>query len=161
MCLDNIVTTEKELDTVEVLKAIQKAKEVKYKLSNSDKKVSLVLRGVECAALWHCKLIRRLLQIRSKWNSFIFPPAFEFLYFGHAFMWLWTFNIVSFLFTCSSQCNFNNYQIYHLSQNITFCAGLGERNGRKRQDDLMVCTENTQLTISCITSYTSREIAGV
>lgn len=53
MCLDNIVTTEKELDTVEVLKAIQKAKEVKYKLSNSDKKVSLVLRGVECAALWH------------------------------------------------------------------------------------------------------------
>uniref|UniRef100_A0A8V5G6X4 Nischarin n=1 Tax=Melopsittacus undulatus TaxID=13146 RepID=A0A8V5G6X4_MELUD len=40
VCLDNIVTTEKELDTVEVLKAIQKAKEVKYKLSNSDKKVS-------------------------------------------------------------------------------------------------------------------------
>lgn len=41
VCLDNIVTTEKELDTVEVLKAIQKSKEVKYKLSNSDKKVSL------------------------------------------------------------------------------------------------------------------------
>lgn len=41
--MDNVVTTEKELDTVEVLKAIQKAKEVKYKLSNSDKKVSLVL----------------------------------------------------------------------------------------------------------------------
>uniref|UniRef100_A0A8C5T950 Nischarin n=1 Tax=Malurus cyaneus samueli TaxID=2593467 RepID=A0A8C5T950_9PASS len=40
VCLDNIVTTEKELDTVEVLKAIQKAKEVKYKLSNSDKKIS-------------------------------------------------------------------------------------------------------------------------
>ncbi|KAM6325190.1 nischarin isoform 2-T2 [Podargus strigoides] len=40
ICLDNIVTTEKELDTVEVLKAIQKAKEVKYKLSNSDKKMS-------------------------------------------------------------------------------------------------------------------------
>ncbi|KAM9271943.1 nischarin isoform 2-T2 [Cariama cristata] len=38
VCLDNVVTTEKELDTVEVLKAIQKAKEVKYKLSNSDKK---------------------------------------------------------------------------------------------------------------------------
>lgn len=38
VCLDNIVTTEKELDTVEVLKAIQKSKEVKYKLSNSDKK---------------------------------------------------------------------------------------------------------------------------
>ncbi|XP_054072144.1 nischarin isoform X1 [Rissa tridactyla] len=40
VCLDNIGTTEKELDTVEVLKAIQKAKEVKYKLSNSDKKIS-------------------------------------------------------------------------------------------------------------------------
>lgn len=40
VCLDNISTTEKELDTVEVLKAIQKAKEVKYKLNNSDKKVS-------------------------------------------------------------------------------------------------------------------------
>ncbi|XP_010588057.2 nischarin isoform X1 [Loxodonta africana] len=39
VCLDNTVTTEKELDTVEVLKAIQKAKEVKSKLSNSDKKV--------------------------------------------------------------------------------------------------------------------------
>ncbi|XP_030314136.1 nischarin isoform X2 [Calypte anna] len=40
VCLDNTVTTEKELDTVEVLKAIQKAKEVKYKLSSSDKKIS-------------------------------------------------------------------------------------------------------------------------
>ncbi|XP_075795543.1 nischarin isoform X4 [Pelodiscus sinensis] len=40
VCLDNISTTEKELDTVEVLKAIQKAKEVKYKLNNSDKKIS-------------------------------------------------------------------------------------------------------------------------
>uniref|UniRef100_A0A8B9GFP7 Nischarin n=1 Tax=Amazona collaria TaxID=241587 RepID=A0A8B9GFP7_9PSIT len=40
VCLDNTITTEKELDTVEVLKAIQKAKEVKYKLSNSDKKIS-------------------------------------------------------------------------------------------------------------------------
>ncbi|XP_054990335.1 nischarin isoform X1 [Sorex araneus] len=34
VCLDNTVTTEKELDTVEVLKAIQKAKEVKSKLSS-------------------------------------------------------------------------------------------------------------------------------
>ncbi|KAM6256765.1 nischarin isoform 1-T1 [Porphyrio hochstetteri] len=40
VCLDNTVTTEKELDTVEVLKAIQKAKEVKHKLSSSDKKIS-------------------------------------------------------------------------------------------------------------------------
>ncbi|KAI4563712.1 nischarin isoform X3 [Ovis aries] len=40
VCLDNTVTTEKELDTVEVLKAIQKAKEVKSKLSNSERKVS-------------------------------------------------------------------------------------------------------------------------
>ncbi|XP_076985167.1 nischarin isoform X3 [Tamandua tetradactyla] len=39
VCLDNTATTEKELDTVEVLKAIQKAKEVKSKLSNLEKKV--------------------------------------------------------------------------------------------------------------------------
>ncbi|KAL7986005.1 hypothetical protein Chor_011171 [Crotalus horridus] len=39
VCLDNTTTTEKELDTVEVLKAIQKAKDVKYKMSNSDKKI--------------------------------------------------------------------------------------------------------------------------
>ncbi|XP_039723448.1 nischarin isoform X8 [Pteropus medius] len=38
VCLDNTMTTEKELDTVEVLKAIQKAKEVKSKLSNPEKK---------------------------------------------------------------------------------------------------------------------------
>ncbi|XP_063283139.1 nischarin isoform X1 [Pelobates fuscus] len=40
VCLDNTCTTEKELDTVEVLKAIQKAKETKSKLMNSDKKMS-------------------------------------------------------------------------------------------------------------------------
>ena len=39
------MTTEKELDTVEVLKAIQKAKEVKCKLSNSEKKVGLLVGG--------------------------------------------------------------------------------------------------------------------
>lgn len=32
VCLDGKVTTEKELDTVEVLKAIQKAKEVKDRM---------------------------------------------------------------------------------------------------------------------------------
>ncbi|KAF6313202.1 nischarin [Rhinolophus ferrumequinum] len=46
VCLDNTVTTEKELDTVEVLKAIQKAKEVKSKLSNPEKKVGLCVGGV-------------------------------------------------------------------------------------------------------------------
>uniref|UniRef100_A0A3B4ZQH1 Nischarin n=1 Tax=Stegastes partitus TaxID=144197 RepID=A0A3B4ZQH1_9TELE len=40
VCLDSKVTTEKELDTVEVLKAIQKAKEVKDRMSSGDKKVS-------------------------------------------------------------------------------------------------------------------------
>ncbi|XP_041837536.1 nischarin isoform X2 [Melanotaenia boesemani] len=40
VCLDCKVTTEKELDTVEVLKAIQKAKEVKDRMSGSDKKIS-------------------------------------------------------------------------------------------------------------------------
>lgn len=37
--MDNTITTEKELDTVEVLKAIQKAKDVKFRMNNSDKKV--------------------------------------------------------------------------------------------------------------------------
>ncbi|XP_038596440.1 nischarin isoform X2 [Tachyglossus aculeatus] len=40
VCLDSTITTEKELDTVEVLKAIQKAKEAKSKLNTSDKKIS-------------------------------------------------------------------------------------------------------------------------
>ncbi|XP_068451947.1 nischarin isoform X2 [Clinocottus analis] len=40
VCLDGTVTTEKELDTVEVLKALQKAKEVKDRMSGSDKKIS-------------------------------------------------------------------------------------------------------------------------
>ncbi|XP_041047189.1 nischarin isoform X3 [Carcharodon carcharias] len=40
VCLDNTVTTEKELDTVEVLKAIQKAKEAKGRMNITDKKIS-------------------------------------------------------------------------------------------------------------------------
>ncbi|XP_034020794.1 nischarin isoform X2 [Thalassophryne amazonica] len=40
VCLDGDVTTEKELDTVEVLKAIKKAKEVKDKMNSSEKKIS-------------------------------------------------------------------------------------------------------------------------
>ncbi|XP_078065902.1 nischarin isoform X2 [Mustelus asterias] len=40
VCLDNTVTTEKELDTVEVLKAIQKAKEAKDRMNSTDKKIS-------------------------------------------------------------------------------------------------------------------------
>ncbi|XP_062400691.1 nischarin [Sardina pilchardus] len=40
VCLDHTATTEKELDTVEVLKAIQKAKEAKDRMANNDKKIS-------------------------------------------------------------------------------------------------------------------------
>ncbi|KAI1890379.1 hypothetical protein AGOR_G00153120 [Albula goreensis] len=39
VCLDGVATTEKELDTVEVLKAIQKAKEAKDRMANSEKKI--------------------------------------------------------------------------------------------------------------------------
>lgn len=42
VCLDCSLTTEKELDTVEVLKAIQKAKEAKDRMSGGDKKVTAV-----------------------------------------------------------------------------------------------------------------------
>lgn len=41
VCLDGTTTTEKELDTVEVLKAIQKAKEAKDRMANNEKKVFL------------------------------------------------------------------------------------------------------------------------
>lgn len=42
VCLDGQVTTEKELDTVEVLKAIQKARDVKEKRAGSITKVLFV-----------------------------------------------------------------------------------------------------------------------
>ncbi|XP_054589454.2 nischarin isoform X3 [Nothobranchius furzeri] len=44
ICLDFKVTTEKELDTVEVLKAIQKAKEAKDRMSSSETKASEATR---------------------------------------------------------------------------------------------------------------------
>ncbi|KAL7843154.1 hypothetical protein AOLI_G00246660 [Acnodon oligacanthus] len=47
VCLDGTVTTEKELDTVEVLKAIQKAKEVKDRMANNEKKISDVPKHAE------------------------------------------------------------------------------------------------------------------
>ncbi|KAI5174467.1 Nischarin [Manis pentadactyla] len=40
VCLDHMATSGKELDTVEVLKAIQKAKEVKFQLNNLERKIS-------------------------------------------------------------------------------------------------------------------------
>lgn len=52
------MTTEKELDTVEVLKAIQKAKDVKSKLSHPEKKVGIHVRGgrevLGETGLWNC-----------------------------------------------------------------------------------------------------------
>uniref|UniRef100_A0A8C2GC83 Nischarin n=1 Tax=Cyprinus carpio TaxID=7962 RepID=A0A8C2GC83_CYPCA len=39
VCLNGTTTTEKELDTVEVLKAIQKAKEAKDRMANNEKKI--------------------------------------------------------------------------------------------------------------------------
>ncbi|XP_014460478.1 nischarin isoform X1 [Alligator mississippiensis] len=54
VCLDNVITTEKELDTVEVLKAIQKAKEAKYKLNNSDKKISEDHRHIAASSKTNC-----------------------------------------------------------------------------------------------------------
>lgn len=42
VCLDGQVTTEKELDTVEVLKAIQKARDMKEKKTSSIAKVHFV-----------------------------------------------------------------------------------------------------------------------
>uniref|UniRef100_A0A3B3SYH4 Uncharacterized protein n=1 Tax=Paramormyrops kingsleyae TaxID=1676925 RepID=A0A3B3SYH4_9TELE len=50
VCLDSTITTEKELDTVEVLKAIQKAKEAKDRMASSEKKVHPLLTGRTRAA---------------------------------------------------------------------------------------------------------------
>ncbi|XP_077582006.1 nischarin [Stigmatopora nigra] len=50
VCLDGQATTEKELDTVEVLKAIQKAKEVKDRMSASNKKISEETGGSSLAS---------------------------------------------------------------------------------------------------------------
>lgn len=66
VCLDCKVTTEKELDTVEVLKAIQKAKEVKDRKSSGDKKVrSVTLNHTDqtCSDLFmwlNCQYLCRL-----------------------------------------------------------------------------------------------------
>uniref|UniRef100_A0AAX7SGV6 PX domain-containing protein n=1 Tax=Astatotilapia calliptera TaxID=8154 RepID=A0AAX7SGV6_ASTCA len=57
VCLDCNATTEKELDTVEVLKAIQKAKEAKDRMSGNDKKVdSVTLRPTEGLSVSLCNL---------------------------------------------------------------------------------------------------------
>ncbi|XP_056294505.1 nischarin isoform X3 [Pseudoliparis swirei] len=53
VCLDGTATTEKELDTVEVLKAIQKAKEVKDRMSGGDKKISEETKPSAAAAPPH------------------------------------------------------------------------------------------------------------
>uniref|UniRef100_I3IVE1 Nischarin n=1 Tax=Oreochromis niloticus TaxID=8128 RepID=I3IVE1_ORENI len=59
VCLDCKATTEKELDTVEVLKAIQKAKEAKDRMSGSDKKVdSVTLRPTEGLSVRLCIIFR-------------------------------------------------------------------------------------------------------
>ncbi|XP_013870780.1 nischarin [Austrofundulus limnaeus] len=50
VCLDCSLTTEKELDTVEVLKAIQKAKEAKDRMSSGDRKISEEIRPAAAAA---------------------------------------------------------------------------------------------------------------
>uniref|UniRef100_A0A673ANU2 PX domain-containing protein n=1 Tax=Sphaeramia orbicularis TaxID=375764 RepID=A0A673ANU2_9TELE len=63
VCLDGKVTTEKELDTVEVLKAIQKAKEVKDRMSSSDKKVHS--DGLMCTL--YNKIIYIMFNCKNQW----------------------------------------------------------------------------------------------
>nr|XP_014344313.1 PREDICTED: nischarin isoform X3 [Latimeria chalumnae] len=59
VCLDNTPTTEKELDTVEVLKAIQKAKEAKNRMNNSDKKISEDPRLTAVSSKTNCSFAAR------------------------------------------------------------------------------------------------------
>uniref|UniRef100_A0A665VHI6 PX domain-containing protein n=1 Tax=Echeneis naucrates TaxID=173247 RepID=A0A665VHI6_ECHNA len=82
VCLDSKVTTEKELDTVEVLKAIQKAKEVKDRMSSSDKKVKSVrLKPADFVYLYILSLWCRIaffffFACALKWIRFTLP-AFQ------------------------------------------------------------------------------------
>uniref|UniRef100_A0A8C2GCV0 Nischarin n=1 Tax=Cyprinus carpio TaxID=7962 RepID=A0A8C2GCV0_CYPCA len=50
VCLNGTTTTEKELDTVEVLKAIQKAKEAKDRMANNEKKSHCVFGGPQSSS---------------------------------------------------------------------------------------------------------------
>ncbi|XP_016130046.1 nischarin-like [Sinocyclocheilus grahami] len=55
VCLDGTTTTEKELDTVEVLKAIQKAKEAKDRMANNEKKNGFCFPSVSLSEITTCK----------------------------------------------------------------------------------------------------------
>uniref|UniRef100_A0A671Q4S0 PX domain-containing protein n=1 Tax=Sinocyclocheilus anshuiensis TaxID=1608454 RepID=A0A671Q4S0_9TELE len=55
VCLDGTTTTEKELDTVEVLKAIQKAKEAKDRMANNEKKNDFCFPSVSLSEITTCK----------------------------------------------------------------------------------------------------------
>ncbi|KAF0034763.1 hypothetical protein F2P81_012521 [Scophthalmus maximus] len=68
VCLDGDVTTEKELDTVEVLKAIQKAKEVKDRMSSGNKK-PVETSCPSCSATWCPLLPSHLLALSSSSSS--------------------------------------------------------------------------------------------
>ncbi|XP_074525644.1 nischarin [Halichoeres trimaculatus] len=74
VCLDSNVTTEKELDTVEVLKAIQKAKEVKDRKSSGDKKISEETR-LSAPAPPHLSSSSSPPTSSSRCSSAVAPPA--------------------------------------------------------------------------------------
>ncbi|XP_033994600.1 nischarin isoform X2 [Trematomus bernacchii] len=74
VCLDGKVTTEKELDTVEVLKAIQKAKEVKDRMSSGDKKISEETR-LSAAAPPHLSSSSSPPSSSSCCSSAVAPPT--------------------------------------------------------------------------------------
>ncbi|KAF7693192.1 nischarin isoform X1 [Silurus meridionalis] len=74
VCLDGTVTTAKELDTVEVLKAIQKAKETKDRMANSEKKISVVPRQTDGGLNPSSSSSVAALQSSSSSSSFSSPP---------------------------------------------------------------------------------------
>ncbi|KAM4687211.1 nischarin isoform 2-T2 [Rhinophrynus dorsalis] len=66
VCLDTMLTTRKELDTVEVLKAIQKSKEAKLALNMSDKTVSVESRLAAGSAKTICSSLPANVSSTSK-----------------------------------------------------------------------------------------------
>uniref|UniRef100_A0A8C2C9H7 Nischarin n=1 Tax=Cyprinus carpio TaxID=7962 RepID=A0A8C2C9H7_CYPCA len=82
VCLNGTTTTEKELDTVEVLKAIQKAKEAKDRMANHEKKILTPVDSTltqRCYDLYSsaCDVILQVGLYYSTINELVYPCCCE------------------------------------------------------------------------------------
>uniref|UniRef100_A0A8C1RIT0 Nischarin n=1 Tax=Cyprinus carpio TaxID=7962 RepID=A0A8C1RIT0_CYPCA len=82
VCLNGTTTTEKELDTVEVLKAIQKAKEAKDRMANHEKKILTPVDSTltqRCYDVYSsaCDVILQVGLYYSTINELVYPCCCE------------------------------------------------------------------------------------